>query len=317
MGVENELVCGLAGMSPHAKEPKTRSVLESWISKAESEIDPSRSGRLAWLISTTIAAAKLQEVLDANGESRFALKGGTLLQHRLGLRARATRDLDGIVRGDIEDFLKAFDQSLDTCWGPISFARSEITAIQVPSKPIKPRRFELQLALRCQVWRKVVVEISPDEGRVGECFDAFPAPPIGVFGLPSPDRLVCISMSYQIAQKVHAATDPHDPPFFVNRRARDVVDLVLLKRLIEDEGGPGPETIGAAVRDVFDARAAEARALGRPERGLPAEIIVYPHWESDYAEAARGCELDLPLSEAVEVINKWIRCIIESANLAR
>ena len=38
--------------------------------------------------------------------------------------------------------------------------------------------------------------------------------------------LAGIAMSYQIAQKVHACTDPHDPPAFVNNRARDVVDLV-------------------------------------------------------------------------------------------
>jgi hypothetical protein len=41
-------------------------------------------------------------------------------------------------------------------------------------------------------------------------------------------------MRYQIAQKVHASTDPHNPPEFVNDRARDVVDLLLLRATHRD-----------------------------------------------------------------------------------
>lgn len=192
----NELAHNLAALKPHDKMPKTRSVLDSWIAKAESEIDSARSGRLSWLISTTIAAAKLQNVLDSDGNNRFALQGGTLLQHKLGLEARATRDLDGIIRGDIDDFLNAFDSLLDEDWGPISFTRSEVEVIDVPSKAIKPRRFDLSLLLRGQTWRKVAIEISPEEGRACDSFDSIPAPAIEVFGLPNPERLVCLSMSY-------------------------------------------------------------------------------------------------------------------------
>lgn len=52
----NDLAYNLSLVKPHDKEPKTRSVLDSWIAKTEAEIDPSRSGRLAWLVSTTLAA---------------------------------------------------------------------------------------------------------------------------------------------------------------------------------------------------------------------------------------------------------------------
>lgn len=55
-----------------------------------------------------------------------------------------------------------------------------------------------------------------------------PAPPLDRFGLPNVDGIVGMSMSYQIARKIHAATDPHDPPEYVNNRPRYVVDLVLL-----------------------------------------------------------------------------------------
>lgn len=303
---ENDLSEKLSELKPKGKEPRSRSVLESWIAKAEGEIDPSRSGRLAWLISTTVCAAKLQSVLGSQGESRFALKGGTLLQHRLGLSARATKDLDGIVRGDIEDFIDALDATLVEDWGPISFQRSEVEVINTPAKVVKPRRFDLMLSIKGQTWRKVQVEISPSEGLATEAFDTFAAPSLDAFGIPTPDYLVGIALSYQIAQKVHGATDPHDPPEFVNRRARDVVDLLLLKELAESAGTPNADEIRAAIKDIFESRAHEARVLGRTERALPAKVIAYPHWEADYAEAASGSSVELAMSDAIAAVNLWL-----------
>ena len=302
----NNLSLELEKLKPHDKEPKTKSVLDSWIAKAEHEIDSTGSGRVAWLVSTTIAAAKLQSILNTEGKSRFALKGGTFLQHKLGLKSRSTRDLDGIIRGDIEEFLEALDKSLETNWGPISFARSPIESIYTPSKIIKPRRFDLFLKLRGQTWRKVVIEISAGEGNACEIFDTIPAPAINIFGLPTIDQLVCISMSYQIAQKIHAVTDPHDPPLFINNRARDVVDLILLKELIKEDGAPSLQEINTALKDIFKARSIEAEKLNRPVRTLPVEIISYPHWENDYLNSAQDCGITLSLKEAIDISNYWI-----------
>ena len=90
----------MASLKPKGKEPRSIRVLDSWIAHAENELSIGQSGRLAWLIASTVVAAKLQQVIDCAGASRFSLKGGTLLQHRLGLCARATKDLDGIVTGE-------------------------------------------------------------------------------------------------------------------------------------------------------------------------------------------------------------------------
>lgn len=297
----------LSELKPKDKAPRSKSVLDSWIAKAEGEIDPLRSGRLAWLISTTVCAAKLQSVLDSQGESRFALKGGTLLQHRLGLAARATKDLDGIVRGDIEDFIDAFDETLGEDWGPISFQRSEVEVIRTPAKSVKPRRFDLILSIKGQTWRRVQIEISPPEGHAVDSFDIFPAPRLDAFGIPTPDYIVGIALSYQIAQKVHGATDPHKPPDFVNRRARDVVDLLLLRELVDMAGSPTSKEIRAAIEDIFESRAQETRSLGRPQRALPTKVIAYPHWEADYVEAASGASINMGMNEAIDVVNQWLR----------
>lgn len=107
----------LESLKPKDKEPRSIRVLDSWIARAENELEINQGGRLAWFVASTIAAAKLQQVIDASGESRFSLKGGNLLQHRLGLNARATKDLDGIVTGDLQDFLDVLDRALVEPWG--------------------------------------------------------------------------------------------------------------------------------------------------------------------------------------------------------
>lgn len=142
-------------LKPKSNEPRSIRVLDSWIAHAENELGIGRGGRLAWLVASTVVAAKLQQVIDVSGASRFSLKGGTLLQHKLGLSARATKDLDGIVSGDIDDFLRALDEALSDDWGPISFARTEAEAMRVPSRIAKPKRFEMVLSLRGDVWRRV------------------------------------------------------------------------------------------------------------------------------------------------------------------
>jgi hypothetical protein len=59
-------------------------------------------------------------------------------------------------------------------------------------------------------------------------------------------------MRYQIAQKLHAGSDPHEPPAYVNDRARDLVDLLLLKQLAESTGEPNTpiSTKTSAIRTI-------------------------------------------------------------------
>lgn len=102
-------------------------------------------------------------------------------------------------------------------------------------------------------------------------------PSLAGFGLPTPQRLVGLSMAYQIAQKIHASTDPHDPPHQVNDRARDIVDLLLLRALVAGTGHPALEEIRHAVRDIFPTRAAEAEALGLPSRFWPTVMEAHSH----------------------------------------
>lgn len=50
----------LASMKPRGKAPHSAGVLDSWIDHAESDFGIPSSGRVRWLIATTVVAAMLQ-----------------------------------------------------------------------------------------------------------------------------------------------------------------------------------------------------------------------------------------------------------------
>jgi hypothetical protein len=297
----------LGTLAPKAKQPVSTKVLNGWIAQAESKLgDEAKGGRLGWLIASSVAVAAVQRALDADGRRLFLLKGGTLLQHRLNATARTTKDVDGLVRGDLDEFLLALEEALAQPWGPLTLRRTDVEVIPVPNKLIKPRRFDIILEMRGVTWRRIQFEVSPDEAGIGLDQEAVTPLPLSGFGLPDPDLLVGIALRHQIAQKLHAVTDPHNPPAQINDRPRDLIDLLLLRDLAGTHGSPTLAEIRAAVIGLFDARAAEARQLGFPDRAWPPVVTAYDHWVGDYSRAAETGGITAPLDEAVEQVNTWI-----------
>lgn len=305
----------LAHMKDRGKPPHNAGVLDSWIDHAESQLGIPMSGRLRWLVATTVVTAMLQMVVDESENCRFALKGGSFLQHVLDLEARATTDLDGMVRGDLDDFIEQMDaQLLENCWGPFTFRRGEVEEIRVPGKAVKPRRFVVSVMLGRKTWRKVKVEVSTAEGRAGELSESFPAPRLDGFGIPTPDYLVGMAISYQAAQKIHGAAGFHEPESgYVNTRARDVVDVLLIRSLARSTGHPALFDIRKAAEDTFSVRGEEAQAVGRKALTWPPLLQAYSHWLHDYQVAASSVGLELSLEEAVGEANSWIEEIASAS----
>ncbi len=224
------------------------------------------------------------------------------MQHSLNWTGRATTDIDGIVRGELAEFITALDDSLQQPWGPLTLTRTEVEIINAPAKLIKPRRFEILAALQGQSWRRVKVEISGDEAGITDRPCSLRAPSLEHFGLPTPDRLVGIALEFQIAQKLHASTDPHNPPTQVNDRARDIVDLMLLRQLSE----VSLAELRSACNALFQSRAEEASALGLKPRTWPPTAMAFPHWPSDYERAARDAGVEIDFQASVDSVNEWI-----------
>lgn len=311
--VGSRLAALLATLKPKTKQPVSTKVLNTWIAQAEGQLgDEARGGRLGWLIASSVAIAVVQRALDEGGKQLFLLKGGTLLQHRLNATARTTKDVDGLIRGDMDAFFEVLEGVLDEPWGPLTLRRGEVEVIDVPAKIIKPRRFDIILDMRGVTWRRIQFEVSPDEAGIGDEHESVQPPPLAGFGLPDPDALVGIAMRFQIAQKLHAVSDPHEPPDSINDRARDVVDLLLLRDLIATTGSPTLAEVREATIAVFASRAAEATELGRPTRSWPPTVTAHGHWASDYTRAAASGGIDLSLDAATAEANAWIAAITDS-----
>lgn len=86
--------------------------------------------------------------------------------------------------------------------------RGPVESVNVPTKIIKPRRFDIILELRGVTWRRVQFEVSHDEAGAGSESESVQSPPLAGLGLPDPDAIVGLALRFQIAQKLHAVSDP-------------------------------------------------------------------------------------------------------------
>lgn len=297
----------LQGLPHKERTPGSTRHLQRWVEDASQSIGSPAGQRVGWLVASTIVVAALQRAVDAEGQALFLLKGGVYLEHRLGQAARATKDVDTLFRGQVESFADDLDRALAEPWGPLSLARGAIEKISAP-RLVAPRRFDVVLSVRGVTWRRIQVEVAFPEGRVAEDAEPVPSPPLNFFGLQDAPDLIAITMAYQVAQKIHACTDPHLPPERPNTRVRDIADLLLVRdRLYPDAQSWGP--IADACQDVFAARATEAETLGLPARRWPPTVIVNDVWEADWPRLAASTGAPSSLNDAVAEVNSWIEAL--------
>lgn len=101
-------------------------------------------------------------------------------------------------------------------------------------------------------------------------------------GLPTSAVVPCMTLPWQVTQKLHACTDPVEEPR-TNDRAHDLVDLQLIEALLADQYLT--ETRAACIA-VFHAR---------DRHPWPPNVTPRPHWVPIYERALEGLDaLDLP-----------------------
>ena len=291
------------------KEPNSKRVLDTWINQAQAKTGIPVQ-RLQWLVAATVVMAALQRA--GHGDApRIRMKGGTYLEFVFGVEARATADVDAVLVGSFSEVMDVVDRALAEPWGPFTFGRTPPVDIAGAKRVVKPVRFKVKVQIRDVTWRSIPVEISPAEGPASIVAVRVKAPRLEHFGLPTPDYLAGIGMEYQVAQKIHACSDPHDPPTFVNDRVRDVTDLVMIRR--EFFVGKDLEGLRETCIEVFAFRAAEAEAVGAPGRRWPPVITSNELWEAEHQKLATATGADIPLDELVEQVNTWISTINSAA----
>jgi hypothetical protein len=275
------------GSSPRPKRPKTKARLEQLITQWQKD-----SGypvaRLNLRIAAMMIAGALARVVDPEGQSAFATKGGIAMELRMGGRARATNDIDLVLRGDPDRLADLLDEGLAAPYEGFSFRRGEIASL--PRRE-EFRKVRVQVIFAGRVLSSPQLEISPAETGL-EKFIPVPGLPLDAVGLDGPETVLVLDTRWQIAQKIHAVTEEY-PDGYENPRFRDLVDLQLLEALEPDL----PEILQAC-EQVFAARGGHS---------WPPQLKAQPNWAEGYAALAE--ELDLAPSDveaAVEAVQAFI-----------
>jgi hypothetical protein len=254
-------------------------------------------GRYQRWINIHIISAVLDRARDQDGEPLFTLKGGAAMELRLGVHARASKDYDAAFRERTQNMLDALDRALGEDWDGFQLQRTEPQVI----RDSKAMRMDIKLAYKGRPWGTVQLEVAPAEGRSGQEVDRVPARPLDDVQLQGPERIACVSVRYQIAQKIHACTevyaDGHE-----NDRFRDLVDLALLRDLVD--GGDLPAVREACV-EIFELRGKQA---------WPPGVRVHPSWAAGFE--AMAAELGF-YTDDVEVAADALRAFIDEVDAAR
>ena len=178
-----------------------------------------------WVAHLAIIGALTREN-DPAVSSRITVKGGVAVEQWLGSRARATKDLDLTVNVLGADIVEIVDEGLGTAFGDFTFRRSGEPYLM----PKGAARIRVAVQFLGRAWSTVQVDLSLCElDDIG--FE--PVVPISLdeLGLTGPPSVPCLPIAFQIAQKLHAFTDPG---LDREERVRDLVDILLLRQLIDD-----------------------------------------------------------------------------------
>lgn len=235
-----------------------------------------------------------------NGDPLVVIKGGAAMEMRLRLRARATKDVDAMVRGtaspdEIEDLVRAalVDPLLD---GAVGF---EVRSAQ-PIGDTGSVRFDVRVQWKRRGFARVRLEVSAAEGGSGATWDLVPSLSLCeqfAMGTGASDVVPCLPLRYQIAQKIHALTDPYED----NDRFRDLIDLLLLDDL---ENPEGDGALRHACVEVFGLRESHP---------WPPRVVVREGWNAGFRALAG--QMGFPLDDVAQAAAD-VQAMVDRIDLA-
>lgn len=199
-----------------------------------------------WVAFLAISGA-LENAVKCGLIVSYQLKGGAALELRFPNTARATQDLDIGIPGSRTQRLSALSAALSAGYDDFSFR-------------LKPRahhmdvvdtlRVEVAVMHRSRPLVSVVVDLGPVEAASQAVVPHMPL--MSELGLAVPSVIACTSLADQIAQKLHASTHPRIVADIKQNRAKDVIDILMLRSL----GQLDPGEVRVAAESIFRARSA-------------------------------------------------------------
>jgi len=265
---------------PSRSQPKTEKQLGRLVSNY-AEASGLGVRRVRQRVSAMAFLGALERVHEEDSTARFLIKGGIACELRFQNQARATRDLDALFHGSLDELIADLDKAFATPYSGFSFSYTPPEAVRKTGA----HRFDVKLTYQGRGWATLRVEISPPEGQAHEP-ELVPALSVSEFGLTGPTEAPCLSLRFQIAQKLHACTERF--PDRENERVHDLIDLQLMEKLIEDYS-----RVKAACIEIFGLRETHA---------WPPTLPAEPTWPDTYRELA--AELDFPTKDLAEAITR-------------
>ncbi|MGD0063141.1 MAG: nucleotidyl transferase AbiEii/AbiGii toxin family protein [Streptosporangiaceae bacterium] len=268
--------------------------------KIDAETKGTEYGRLCRIVVFDRIAARLSA-----SDQGWVLKGGTALEFRLGLRARATKDLDLVLRSAPSDDTTLREILIETLAADVDRDRFVFTVGQPVDLDTDAAgnpgwRFSVDGALAGKTFTAVRVDVVLRPVELAAT-DRISLPGTLEFAGIRPRTIESADRSQHFAEKLHALT--RDYGSRPNTRVKDLVDLLLL---IHDGLAPNQDLL-AVVRHVYTVRATHPMPTSIPDPP--------PAWRNEYPALAAGAALgerDLPA--ALDILRAfWARTISTGA----
>ena len=228
------------------------------------------------------------------------LKGGSSLRFRYGSGfSRNTMDFDTARSGDLDEFIKLFRDSLAEGWNGFSGTARILERGNPPHVPFDyvMQPIDVKLTYRNNPWCSVRLEVS--HGEIGAA-DESETPPLldevlNLFenmGLPAPHPVPLMPLEHQLAQKLHAVSEPGDR----NRRAHDLIDIQIIFSHAEIDH----HRLNSICEKLFQFR---------KRHHWPTPVVKRPDWDGLYLAQKRSINVLPTCDEAISYVNKLIEKI--------
>ena len=255
-------------------------------------------GRVRAWVAYMIMAGVLDRATNADSPL-FIVKGGVALELRLRDRARATKDIDIVLRDTTTDLADSLEDALTgEPYQGFSFRRKG-QPLLLDNGAVN---MEFGVTYKGQPWTSVSVDIARAEAGEAdvEWVDAIAL--TDALGVTGPARLPCLPLRFHVAQKLHGMTLPPRPGK-QNERFRDLVDLLLMDAMITHDY--------AALRE-----ACELVFRNRNTHAWPPDLSTVPaHWAQPFARLAEELELvDTDLEAAILRVRNFVARILSATS---
>jgi hypothetical protein len=226
------------------------------------------------------------------------VKGGSSLMFRYGADAtRYTRDIDAARKMELAAYLERLEDALDAGWNGFTGTLAEVD----PPRPRGvPRRYvmlpyDVKLSYLDRPWQTVRIEIGHNEiGDADESEGFLPdelAKAFEALSFPVPEPLPVMGLSHQVAQKLHAVSEPG------SERAHDLIDLQLMA--------------GLSSLDLPDIRSKCERLFAyRRSQSWPPTITAGENWGALYGAALATVRDKGPILPTVDEAVAWTNRLV-------